>query len=122
MCGWEEVRRKRHERLVEEGILPPSWRCSPRDEHSPPWEGVFNKEWEDARMACYASQITIMDRGVGRIVKTLRDTGLYHNTVIFFLSDNGGECVYAKSRWDVRLHPLSSVEFSPDDMMPCLCP
>jgi len=59
-------------------------------------------------MACYASQITIMDRGVGRIVKTLRDTGLYHNTVIFFLSDNGGELrMYAKSGWDVHVHPLS---------------
>jgi arylsulfatase A-like enzyme len=91
MCGWEEVRKRRHERLVDRGIIPASWRCSPRDERSPPWEGVANKEWEDARMACYAAQITIMDRGVGRILKTLQETGLYHNTVIFFLSDNGGE-------------------------------
>lgn len=41
-------------------------------------------------MATYAAQITIMDEGVGRIIDTLHKTGTYENSVIFFLSDNGG--------------------------------
>ena len=107
MCGWEKVREKRHSRLIEQRIIPSSWQCSPRDEHSPPWESVPNKEWEDARMSCYASQITIMDQGVGRILKTLRETDLYQNTVIFFLSDNGGEYEWKhdKQCFPLNFHP-----------------
>lgn len=72
------------------GIVPDAWECSPRDERSPPWEDVVEKEWEDARMATYAAQVTVMDRGIGRILDALRRNGCYENTVVFFLSDNGG--------------------------------
>ncbi len=90
--GWDEVRKERHAKLIQQKLIPSSWQCSPRDENSPPWEDVaINKEWEDARMACYAAQISIMDQGIGRIMDTLRSTDMYDNTVIFFLSDNGGE-------------------------------
>jgi arylsulfatase len=41
-------------------------------------------------MATYAAQVTIMDEGIGRIIETLRRTGSYEDTIIFFLSDNGG--------------------------------
>jgi arylsulfatase len=91
MHGWDKVREDRHARQIKQGIIPSTWQCSPRDEHSPPWESVASKEWEASRMACYAAQITIMDRGVGRILETLRRTEQFENTVIFFLSDNGGE-------------------------------
>lgn len=90
MRGWDKVRADRHAKLVGEGMIPSAWECSPRDENSPPWDEVPDKEWEDARMATYAAQITIMDQGIGRIVHSLRRNGLYDNTVIFFLSDNGG--------------------------------
>jgi len=90
--GWDELRKQRHARLVEEKIIPPEWECSHRDEFVPPWnsDNVINREWEDSRMATYAAQITIMDRGIGRIIDTLHETKMYDNTVIFFLSDNGG--------------------------------
>ena len=41
-------------------------------------------------MATYAAQVAVMDRGVGRMLKALRAAGLYEDTLIFFLSDNGG--------------------------------
>ena len=90
MCGWDKIREQRHSKLIQQQLIDPTWKCSPRDEHSPPWQETANKEWEDARMATYAAQITIMDRGIGRILEKLRGTGMYDNTVIFFLSDNGG--------------------------------
>lgn len=31
-----------------------------------------------------------MDQGIGRIVKAIKDKGIMDNTVILFLSDNGG--------------------------------
>ncbi|KAL7532180.1 hypothetical protein ACHAXR_004478 [Thalassiosira sp. AJA248-18] len=96
MHGWDKVREERHSKLIQQRLIPPKWQCSPRDEHSSPWEDAPNKEWEDERMATYAAQVTIMDRGVGRILDTLRKTGNYENTVIFFLSDNGGCAEYLK--------------------------
>ncbi|KAL7548702.1 hypothetical protein ACHAWF_011976, partial [Thalassiosira exigua] len=89
-CGWDNIRKERHEKLIQQGLIPPSWQCSPRDEHSRPWDDTPDKDWEDARMATYAAQINILDAGVGRILETLRRTGTYDNTLIFFLSDNGG--------------------------------
>mmetsp|Transcript_33577 Transcript_33577/g.61788 ORF Transcript_33577/g.61788 Transcript_33577/m.61788 type:complete len:606 (-) Transcript_33577:485-2302(-) len=96
MHGWDKVREDRHSKLIQQGLIPSTWKCSPRDEHSPPWENAPNKEWEDARMATYAAQVTIMDHGVGRILNALRRNGVYDNTVIFFMSDNGGCAEYLK--------------------------
>jgi arylsulfatase len=41
-------------------------------------------------MAVYAAQVDVMDRGIGRIVEALRDTGRLENTLLVFLADNGG--------------------------------
>lgn len=41
-------------------------------------------------MAVYAAQIDRMDLGIGRIVDKLRELGILENTLILFLSDNGG--------------------------------
>lgn len=38
----------------------------------------------------YAAMIDEMDRGIGMVVDALKETGKFENTVIFFLSDNGG--------------------------------
>ena len=34
--------------------------------------------------------VDVMDRGIGRIVDTLKETGQYDNTLILFFQDNGG--------------------------------
>jgi len=37
----------------------------------------------------YYSAITAMDRGIGKIIDTLKENGLYDDTIIIFTSDNG---------------------------------
>ncbi|KAL3792321.1 hypothetical protein HJC23_006233 [Cyclotella cryptica] len=98
MRGWDSLRRERHQRMIDQKLISPDWSCSPRDDYSPPWDEdhVPDQEWEDSRMATYAAQITVMDEGIGRIIKTLHTTGSYEDTVIFFLSDNGGCAEYLK--------------------------
>ena len=42
------------------------------------------------RRAKLVALIEQMDDGIGKVVQSLKETGKYNNTIIFFLSDNGG--------------------------------
>jgi len=41
-------------------------------------------------MEVYAAQVDRMDQGIGRILASLRDTGVEDDTLVMFLADNGG--------------------------------
>ena len=88
--GWDELRQRRHEELNGLGILDPVWRISPRDADSHPWEATADADWEDLRMATYAAMIDRLDQGIGRILAKLDALSITENTLIIFLSDNGG--------------------------------
>ena len=45
---------------------------------------------KDIQRRIFAGMLTSMDRGIGKIIQKLKDTGLVENTIIIFLSDNGG--------------------------------
>ena len=45
---------------------------------------------EDIQRKIFAGMLINMDRGIGRIIQKLRDSGLEDNTIIIFISDNGG--------------------------------
>lgn len=45
---------------------------------------------EDHTERVYAGMIRALDRGVGRVLQTLKDSGLEDNTMVIFTSDNGG--------------------------------
>ncbi|MGY1553263.1 arylsulfatase [Microbacterium sp. A588] len=89
-AGWDELRAERLARLVASGIIDEQWKLTERDARIPAWDDVSDKEWEAMRMAVYAAQIDRMDQGVGRVVDELRRQGTFDNTIILFLSDNGG--------------------------------
>jgi arylsulfatase A-like enzyme len=88
--GWDGIRTARHEEMLARNILQHKWRISPRDDGAPAWEDVRFKDWEASRMSVYAAMIDRMDQSIGRLLQALRRLGHYDNTLIFFLSDNGG--------------------------------
>lgn len=45
---------------------------------------------KDKKRRVYAAMVDVMDRGIGTVIQSLKDNGIYENTLIFFLSDNGG--------------------------------
>ncbi len=45
---------------------------------------------ENHRLRVYAAMIKALDRGVGTVLKAVKDAGIEDNTVIIFTSDNGG--------------------------------
>jgi arylsulfatase len=58
----------------------------------PAWEKAPSEQQEhwDAIMSVYAAQVEELDNGIGRVLKTLEQTGAEKNTLVIFLSDNGG--------------------------------
>jgi arylsulfatase A-like enzyme len=45
---------------------------------------------DDGNRRIYAAMIDEMDRGIGLVVDALKESGKFENTLIIFLSDNGG--------------------------------
>jgi len=87
--GWDELREQRLTGLIREGILPERTELSERDRTQPNWEDEPYKKWQARRMQTYAAQVSLMDKGVGRIIQGLRQANRLDDTLFLFLSDNG---------------------------------
>jgi arylsulfatase len=98
MDGWDKLREERYRRQVASGLIPASWPLSPisengpKDEKVPAWDSLdlAAQERSDRIMALYAACVDRMDQSVGRIVEELKKRNALDNTLIIFLSDNGG--------------------------------
>jgi arylsulfatase A-like enzyme len=88
--GWDKIRKERHERQLATGLVTEEWGLTERDRRVPAWELASHHEWEMRRMAVYAAQIDKLDQNVGKIVNKLRELGVLDNTLLMFMSDNGG--------------------------------
>lgn len=92
MKGWEKLRQERYERQIKSGLVDPSWKLPPINPNVPKWESLSLEEKEryDHMMAIYAAVIYRLDKSVGDLVEGLKKRGVFENTVILFVSDNGG--------------------------------
>ena len=87
--GWEELRRQRYARQIAMGVVDSKYALSPTDSKSYDW-ATANQDWEDLRMATYAAMVDRMDQNIGRVLRKLDELGIAKNTLVLFLSDNGG--------------------------------
>ena len=90
--GWDAMRAKRHKRMIKMGIVKKDWAITPRDKAAESWDEVNEDEKGrmDTKMAIYAAQIDRVDQGIGRLVEKLQELGIFDDTLILFLADNGG--------------------------------
>ncbi|MBK1875803.1 sulfatase family protein [Pelagicoccus mobilis] len=56
----------------------------------------------DKKRRVYAAMVDIVDRGVEQLLGALVDKGVYDNTLIVFLSDNGGKLKYGSNNAPLR--------------------
>ena len=108
-AGWDALRKSRHQKQVDSGLLPRKWKLSPRPGHIPAWKSLSGDErqWEADRMEVFAAMVDVLDQNVGRLVRHLKEKGVYENTLILFCSDNGA-CPFERTRgknlkpWDPK--------------------
>ena len=91
-AGWDKLRGERHDRQLALGFVDPAWSIASRPEIVPAWDSLSAAEQDryDHMMAIAAATIAHMDQAIGRLVAGLRERGELDNTLILFLSDNGG--------------------------------
>lgn len=90
--GWDKLREARHKKQIELGIVDAKWPLAPRPKDVPAWDSLSeeDKDRYDHLMAIYAAMIDCIDQSVGRMIAGLKERGVFENTLILFMSDNGG--------------------------------
>jgi arylsulfatase A-like enzyme len=94
--GWDSLRNLRLSNLKALGIVPKDFNnFAPSG--IPKWESLNSKQKaEYARdMEVYAAMVDYLDMSIGRIIDYLKQQGLYDNTMILFMSDNGANGIMA---------------------------
>jgi arylsulfatase len=74
------------------GLVDPAWPLSPRPAEVKSWDSLTEEEKDrfDQIMSVYAAAVDHVDQSVGRLTAELTKRGLLDDTLILFLSDNGG--------------------------------
>jgi arylsulfatase len=122
--GWDSLRLKRFNKMLEMDILPKNAQLSPPEGNlnkfrGPlissytdyyPWETLSEpqKDSLDLEMAVYAAMIDRMDQNIGRVLDKLEDKGKLENTLIIFFSDNGACPFYQNDIKKVQPGPANS--------------
>lgn len=97
--GYFRLREKRFQRQIELGLIAPEWKLSKQDRrigefrydyNITPWAEVEDLVREKRRMEVYAAMVDSMDQGIGRIIQAIDESNEAENTLVVFLSDNGG--------------------------------
>ena len=95
------MRERRHKRQAEMSLFAAPSKLSALENKKgdyrydydvPDWKTlpVAERRREEARMETYAAMVDRMDRGIGRVLAAVDEAGVADNTVVMFLSDNGG--------------------------------
>lgn len=91
--GYQVLRKERRQKQLELGIVEAEWATAPIGNEVRHWDELtqHRKDVEAQRMAAYAAAVDEVDQGIGRMLQYLDEAGIQNNTLVIFLSDNGGD-------------------------------
>jgi arylsulfatase A-like enzyme len=65
---------------------------------------------QDERRRTYAAMTAAMDDNIGRVMGRLREAGLQENTLVFYVSDNGGPAANGSNNHPLRGYKAQTLE------------
>ena len=113
-AGYEAIRKARYEKMKQLGVIE-DWTLSPAPQKWADFD-EGKRAWELRCMEVYAAMVDSMDQGIGRIVKSLEETGQLDNTLILYLQDNGG-CAEGLGR-SAKMPRWAGKDINPKDARP----
>jgi arylsulfatase len=90
-AGWDALAANRTANLHRLGLLGEGQTPHARPDWTLPWASL-TQERQAGRardMEVYAAMVDHMDSSIGRLLRHLRDIGVYDQTLVVFMSDNG---------------------------------
>jgi arylsulfatase A-like enzyme len=113
--GWDVERERRLKRQVEMGLVPSGTSMPPRNEgvrpwaeHSPDEQRIFTR-----LQAAFAAMLDHADRHIARLIDFLETTGVFDDTLVIVMSDNGASqeggplgFVNAMGPYNMRREPI----------------
>ncbi len=122
--GYEVLKAKRAAKARQLGLVPDGAKTPARHRMLAAWDSLSKEQraLESRAMEVYAGMVANMDYHFGRVVNFLKDIGVYENTIVIFLSDNGPNPWYSEdypgnrgSKWFAQFdnsidnigHPMS---------------
>ena len=89
--GYDSLKIMRFNRQKEIGIISSDATLPPWPPQIKPWKELSaeDKKIESRKMELYSAMVENLDDHIGLLLQYLKQTGLYDNTIIMFMSDNG---------------------------------
>ena len=119
-AGYEAIRKARYQKMKQLGVIE-DW---PLSDAPQKWASFSEDQraWELRCMEVYAAMVDSMDQGIGRIVKSLEDTGQLDNTLILYLQDNGGCAEGLGRKTNLKKRPEGIVPMGKDELQTAMIP
>lgn len=100
--GYDSLRIIRFLSQKKLGLLPANATLPPKNDSIKLWTSLSSEEKkiESRKMEIYAAMVDNLDQHIGKLIRFLKESNLYENTLIVFMSDNGaaGEDFYNNSK------------------------
>ncbi|QDU89703.1 Arylsulfatase [Pirellulimonas nuda] len=92
-AGWETLREARFQRQRAMGLVDDRYRLTEPEAEVRRWDEMppDDQHTEARRMAAYAGMVDRLDENIGRLLAHLAERGVHDNTLVVFMSDNGGD-------------------------------
>ncbi|QLE02615.1 arylsulfatase [Galbibacter sp. BG1] len=119
--GWDVIRESRFEKLKALNLIENKTVLSGKNPDTRDWNALNEEErkYEARLMEVYAAMIDRMDQNIGKLIDYLSVREELDNTVIIFLSDNGGCSAgnlangkYSHPRLDPKAEPGTPTSFT----------
>jgi arylsulfatase A-like enzyme len=117
--GWDVIRRRRYERQLAEGIIPPDTQLPPSNPDVPPWDSLTEAEQRVAArlQEAYAAFLEHTDAALGQLFDHLVRVGCDDDTMIIITSDNGAAMEGGRLGAYSRIHFFNDLQPELDEVI-----